>query len=267
MKEFWQNLSLLGGVIVSIPFSWAAGPSTEIRIAAAADLKFAMADLIQEYRNEHQDHQMTPIYGSSGSFVSQIEQGAPFDLFFSADTGYAQALVKSPRVGGEIFSYAIGHLVLWIPQDSKLSIEKGLSILTSPEVKKIAIANPVHAPYGKAAEAALKNAKIYNQVSSKLVLGTDISQAAQFVQSRAADIGLLAQSLAESPYLKNHGNWLAIPESLYPKMNQSGVVLKPGAHQKEARSFRNFVLSAKGREILSRSGLTPATHSSTDELR
>jgi molybdate transport system substrate-binding protein len=216
-----------------------------------------MEELIQEYKNQDPLLKITPVFGSSGSFVSQIEQGARFDLFFSADSFYPKKLSQSPRVGGETFEYAVGHLVLWIPSDSELSIESGLSLLTSPNVKKVALANPAHAPYGKAAEAALKNAKIYDLVSKKLVLGENVSQATQFVQTHAADVGIIAQSLALSPTLKNKGRFLPVPQILYPKIVQSGIILKSSPHPKEAQSFQNWILGNQGQKIFARWGFSP----------
>src|SRR5262249_8366344 len=170
-----------------------------IRIAAAADLQYAFPELAAQYEKQS-GVKLAVSYGSSGSFFAQIQNGAPFDLFFSADVSYANRLALAHQAEADsVQIYAVGHLVLWLPSDSPLDPSAGLKILLDPRIQRIAIANPEHAPYGRAAVAALRDAGLYDQLQRKLVLGENISQAAQFVQSGSAQAGLVAQSLTFSP--------------------------------------------------------------------
>lgn len=228
-----------------------------VRVAAAADLKFAMEDLIAEFRKGHPDVRVEATYGSSGNFAAQIENGAPFDLFFSADAAYPRKLAeKGLTVPGSDFLYAVGRIVLWVPKDSPLPVEEdGAAILARPEVRHLAIANPRHAPYGRAAEAALRKLGVYGAVRERLVLGENVAQTAEFVRSGAADAGVIALSLAVAPTLRNEGRWWAFPLDSYPRMEQGGVALARAgeagaASAAAARDFRAFVLGERGRAIL-----------------
>ena len=164
----------------------------EITVAAAADLQFAFQDVATRFEKETGKH-LKLIFGSSGNFFAQIQNGAPFDVFFSADIDYPKRL---ETVGlaepGTLDRYATGKIVLWLPNDSKLDLSRGLQVLLDPGIRKIAIANPEHAPYGRAAVAALRHENLYDKVSAKFVLGENISQTASFVMSGSADIGIVA---------------------------------------------------------------------------
>lgn len=225
-----------------------------IRVAAAADLKFAMVELTKEF-DRQAGIKLDVIYGSSGNFYSQIQTGAPFDLFFSADMEYPEKLeVAGLAEAGTLCEYALGKIVLWMPENSPLDLAKlGWKALLDASVKKIAIANPVHAPYGRAAIAALKNAGVYQSVKDKLVFGENISQAAQFVQSGNAEAGILALSLAVSPSMRNGKTW-EIPAEMYPAIRQGAVVLKSGGNKEAARSFLKFVQSPSGRTVFQKYG-------------
>jgi molybdate transport system substrate-binding protein len=230
----------------------------QLRIAAAADLQFAMADLAARYETETK--QVLAIsYGSSGNFFTQIENGAPIDLFFSADIRYPQKLIEARLAEPlTLYSYALGRLVLWSPSETHLRLaEKGFTALLDSQVRKIAIANPDHAPYGQAAIAALQKAGIYEQVKAKLVFGENISQAAQFVLSGNAQVGFIALSLATSPAMQNGDRWL-IPAEQHPPLEQAAVVISSSKNKKAAALFLDFVKSSEGREILARYGFTPA---------
>lgn len=237
-------------------FSSMAAYSQQLRVAAAADLQFAMKDLAARY--ERQSNQKVEIvYGSSGNFSTQIENGAPFDLFFSADSSYPAKLIEHGLADRQsLYRYAIGRLVLWASQDEHLDVAKnGFQVLLDPRVSKIAIANPEHAPYGRAAVGALQKAGIYEQVKSKLVYGENISQAAQFVQSGSAQVGLVALSLAVSPAMQSGDRWL-VPQDFYPPLEQVAVVISASKNKSEALQFLTFVKSAKGRELLAKYGFT-----------
>lgn len=161
---------------------------TQLSIAAAADLKFALDDLVRQFEEGRPATKVNVTYGSSGNFFAQIQSGAPFDLFFSADIAYPQKVAALGLGVDDVFSYATGRIVVWVPKDSAVEVEKlGVKALLEPSVRKIAVANPEHAPYGRAAVAALKALNIYDQVASRLVYGENIAQTAQFVQSGAAD--------------------------------------------------------------------------------
>lgn len=197
-------------------------------------------------------------YESSGSIFSQLQNGAPFDLFFSADTEYPRKLeALGLVVPGTLCTYAVGRIVVWTPDDAKLDLPRaGLSALRDSSVQKIAIANPEYAPYGRAAIAALQRAGIYGQVKAKLVYGENISQAAQFVQSGNAQAGILAESIVKSSALKDGDVW-EIPLALYPPLEQAAVVLKSSANKEKAVSFLQFVKSGDGRAVLDKFGFHP----------
>ena len=227
-----------------------------VRVAAASDLQFAMPELAARYEKES-GAKVETSFGSSGNFFAQIRNGAPFALFFSADRSYAEKLIAAGQADPKSLAvYALGRLVLWAPSDAKLKLtERGLSALTDPSVQKIAIANPEHAPYGRAAVAALENAGLYEQLKLKLVFGENISQAAQFAQSGNAQIGMIALSLALSENMKNGQRWL-VPADLHAPLEQVAVLINAGANKAPAGRFLEFVKSEAGRAILARYGFT-----------
>ena len=174
----------------------------EMKIAAASDLTFAFKDVVARFEKQT-GNRVRLTYGSSGNFFSQIQNGAPFDLFFSADVSFPQKLEAAGLTEpGSIYEYAKGEIVIWVLNGSKLDLSKGLAVLLDPNIRKIAIANPLHAPYGAAAVAAMKHVGIYDQVKDKFVQGENISQTAQFVHSGNADVGIIALSLALAPAMK-----------------------------------------------------------------
>lgn len=227
-----------------------------LRIAAAADLQFAMNDVSGNYEKSA-GQKVSVIYGSSGNFRTQIENGAPFDLFFSADVQYPKLLISSGLADADtLYIYAHGRLVLWSPAGTKLQLAKrGLAALTDTRVAKIAIANPEHAPYGRAAVAALQKAGLYDEVKSKLVYGENISQAAQFAESGSAEVGILALSLTYAESMKGGERW-EVPASLYPALEQAVVVVHASANKRAAQAFLDYVKSPEAKEILARYGFT-----------
>jgi len=223
----------------------------QLSIAAAADLKFALDDLVRQFEEGHQATKVNVTYGSSGNFFAQIQSGAPFDLFFSADIAYPQKIAALGLGVDDVFSYATGRIVVWVPKDSPVAVDKlGIKALLEPSVHKIAVANPQHAPYGRAAVAALKALNIYDQVASRLVYGENIAQTAQFVQSGAADAGILALSLAVAPQMHNAGRFWQVPLETYPRMEQGGIILQSAKNLETARTFRDFILGNHGRQVL-----------------
>jgi len=226
----------------------------EITIAAAADLNFAFKELVTEYQKATGNHVKLSL-GSSGNFFSQIQNGAPFDLYFSADIAYPGKLEEAGlTVPGSLYQYAVGRIVLWAGKDSHLDLSKGLEILREPTIRKIAIANPKHAPYGRAAVAAMEYFKVYDQVKDKLILGENISQAAQFIESGACDIGIIALSLAIAPVMKSKGAYWEVPAEAHPSLDQGAVILKQSKHQEAARQFLEFIKGPHGQEIMKRYG-------------
>jgi molybdate transport system substrate-binding protein len=224
-----------------LPLQPARAQAAELNIAAAADLTFAFKDVVAQYQKQT-GNVVKLSYGSSGNFFSQIENGAPFDLFFSADIGYPQKLEAAGlTVPGSIYEYATGKIVIWVPNASKIDLSRGLATLLDPSIRKIAIANPEHAPYGVAAVAAMRYAGIYDKVKDKLVLGENISQTAQFVESGNVDVGILALSLAVAPAMKEKGRYAEIPAADYPPIIQAGVILKSSPNKKLAIQFLKFM--------------------------
>ena len=230
----------------------------ELHVAAAADLSFAMDEMLREFNLIHPEIHVRVSYGSSGNFYSQISNSAPFDLFFSADTAYPQKLAEQGMaLDGSTFPYAVGRLVLWAPNGFGMDLKReGVEALRSEATRHIAIANPMHAPYGKAAEAYLRAAGVYEAVRSKLVYGENVAQALQFVQSGAAEVGLIACSLALSPEVKDRGRFWEIPRDKYPRIDQSGIILKRTKDPAAASELRSFFLSRRGREVLAQYGFS-----------
>ena len=225
-----------------------------ITIAAASDLNFAFREIATEYENTTGNHVRLTL-GSSGNFYAQIQNGAPFDLYFSADISYPKKLEEAGLVvPGSFYQYAVGRIVLWAGKESHLDLPKGLEILREPAIKKIAIANPKHAPYGRAAVAAMEYFKVYDQVKDRLILGENISQAAQFIESGACDIGIIALSLAAAPAMKSKGTYWEVPAEAHPALEQGAVILKQSKNQEAARAFLEFIKGPNGQEIMKRYG-------------
>jgi len=228
----------------------------EITIAAASDLNFAFREIATEYEKAS-GNQVRLTLGSSGNFYAQIQNGAPFDLYFSADIAFPRKLEEAGlTVPGSLYQYAVGRIVLWTGHESRIDVTKGFEALREPTVKKIAIANPKHAPYGRAAVAAMEYFKVYDQVKDKLILGENISQAAQFIESGACDIGIIALSLAIAPAMKSKGTYWEVPAEAHPSLDQGAVILKQSKNQEAARQFLEFIKGPHGQEIMKRYGFT-----------
>lgn len=242
--------------ITFVSSSGAESPPTLI-VAAASDLQFAMGEIAPAFERST-GSTVKVSFGASGNFVAQITAGAPFDLFFSADESYPKRLIESGDALPEsFFRYATGRLVLWVPNASPIDVAKEeMRALLHPSIRKIAIANPAHAPYGKAAVAALQSSGLYERVQSRLVLGENISQAAQFVQSGNADIGLLSLSHANAAAMKEKGRFWLVPADAYPPLHQGVVILRRSREAALAQSLIDFIKSGEGKVILQRYGFT-----------
>ena len=227
-----------------------AAPS--LTIAAAADLKYALDSLVTVFNQQHPAARVTVVYGSSGKFYEQLRHGAPFDLFFSADSDYPRRLQQASLTASAPRPYALGRLVLW---SKKLDPSaQGLNTLLDPRVRHVAIANPAHAPYGRLAEEVLRHYHLSERVAPKVVRGENIGQAAQYAATGAADAGLLAYALALSPALRRAGRFYLIPASAHSPLRQSFVVLKRAQDNPTAAAFAAFVAGPAARPVFRKYG-------------
>jgi molybdate transport system substrate-binding protein len=259
-------LAALAGLVLAAPLHYAHARNTAslpqaaakscgtVTVAAASDLTYAMNEIAANFEKTT-GCTVRLSMGSSGNFLTQIENGAPFDVFFSADIAYPKKLESEGlAVPGSTYLYAIGKIVLWTRSDSHLDVNKDFAVLRDPSVSKIAIANPAHAPYGRAAEEALRNMGLYDAVKDQLVLGENISQAAQFVESGNAQVGIIAMSLVVSPELKDKGPYWVIPENLYAPIQQGAVILRASKNPQGARQFLEYIKMPATAALLERYG-------------
>jgi molybdate transport system substrate-binding protein len=230
---------------------------TELTVAAAADLSSALQAVADNYQKKT-GVTLKLSFGASGALTQQIQNGAPFDVFFSADMDYPRQLVSAGIAdSASLYQYAIGRLVMWVPADSPVDLEhKGMNVLLDPSVKKIAIANPQHAPYGRAAVAALKHAGLYDQISDRLVLGENVSQAAQFAESGNAQVGFVALAHAMAPAMQGKGRYWEVPADYYPALAQGVVVISESPHKKEAADFVEYIKTKEVGILLQMYGFT-----------
>lgn len=218
-------------------------------IVVAANLKTAMDSIAKVYKQKNPADNIQITYGASGKFYEQIANGAPFDVFFSADMGFPTKLKESHFGISAVKLYAIGRLAIWSKKTDPNS--QKMNSLLDPKVKKISIANPVTAPYGAKAVESMKRSKIYNNVKSNLVYGENIAQAAQFVAFGAADIGIIALSDALSPAMKKErGKYYVIPQEIHSPLEQGCVILKHGKGNAAALRFYDYISSDKAVAIL-----------------
>lgn len=234
----------------------AQSPAAPLSIAAAGDLRGVLEELKARFEASHPGARLQLSFGASGSLTAQIQQGAPFDVFLAADTGFPEQVQKAGLAGPEgLFPYATGALTLWVRGDLGLDPAKeGLRLLLDARVKKIATANPQVAPYGRAGEAALRQAGLHEAVKSRLVFADNIAQAAQFLQAGAAEAGLISFSQANHPALRQTGLIWKVPSSAYPPLRQAGVILKRASNPELARAFRAFLTGAEGQALLAKHG-------------
>jgi molybdate transport system substrate-binding protein len=229
----------------------------EINVAAAADLSSALQEISATFE-KRTGVGVKLSFGASGALTQQIQNGAPFDLFFSADMDYPKQLIAAGQAdGATLYRYAVGRLVLWVPKDSPLDVErKGTDVLLDPAVKKISIANPQHAPYGRAAVAALKHFGMYEKVSDRLVMGENVSQAAQFVESGAAQLGFVALAHATAPAMQGKGKYWIVPADAYPPLDQGVVLISHSSHREDAAAFLEYIKSGEVAAVWRRYGFS-----------
>lgn len=252
-------MTMLRRAIIFVAILCVAGQAfaaDEILVAAASDLQFALPELAQKFEQQT-GVKVKFSFGSSGNFTNQIRNGAPFDVFFSADLNYPRQLAADGFADPEtLYHYADGKIVLWVPASSSLNVQEGLGVLLSPAVHKIAIANPEHAPYGRAAVAALKHENLYDKVQPKFVLGENISQTAQFAESGSAEVGIIAMSLALAPSMQGKGKYFEVPAVDYPAIKQGAIVLKTSAHKQIAVQFLDFLKTSASQSVLAQYGFS-----------
>jgi molybdate transport system substrate-binding protein len=251
----FTRITLALAALMNVACATHPGP---LRIAAAADLRYALEDVVKGFLQQHGEVRIEPSYGSSGMFYAQLVNHAPFDLYLSADVQYPRKLSEQGLIlPGSEFTYADGRIVLWTGNASGVDIERlGMNALRQPAVRHIAIANPAHAPYGRAADAALRSLGIYDAVKAKLVMGENISQTFQMAQSGAAEVGIVALSLAIAPGAAGQGHYWEVPRDAYPRIRQGGAILKWAKNPEAAQAFRAFLLAPEGRAILKRYGFS-----------
>jgi molybdate transport system substrate-binding protein len=223
----------------------------KVVVAAAADLRYAMDEVVAAYKKLNPESDIKVTYGSSGNAFQQIINGAPYDIYFSADIKYTQKLTEQGLTATKPKLYAIGFIVLW---SREIDVSKGILSLNDPKLKKLAIANPDHAPYGKRAQESLLYYKMYDKLKEKIILGENIAQTAQFAQTGNAEIGILALSLVLSPAMKNHGKYYLIESKSYSPLEQAYVIIKKPTINTETFKFARFVASPDAREILIKYG-------------
>lgn len=261
------------GAVVSALLLWTPGPLLPasgapenvhvgaqslptLDVAAASDLRFALEEIAGLFERAG-GARVRATFGSSGQLASQIEQGAPFDAFFSADEALVQALVRKGLIVREtVRLYAMGRIVLWVRTASPLDPTGGLTVLLDERVRFVAIAHPEHAPYGRAAVAALHAAGVYDRVRPGLVFGENVSQALQFAQTGNADAGIVALSLAVAPTVRPTGRYWIVPSSLHSPIRQAAGVVARSPQPQRARAFLAFVSGPAGRPVMRRFGFT-----------
>jgi molybdate transport system substrate-binding protein len=251
-------LSLMASLmLVSGKVPQAGAADREINVAGAADLSSALQEVASNFE-KRTGVAVKLSFGASGALTQQIQNGAPFDVFFSADMDYPRQLIAGGQAeGATLYRYAIGRLVLWVPKDSPLDPEhKGMDLLLDPSVKKISIGNPQHAPYGRAAVAALKHYDLYEKVRDRLVLGENISQAAQFVESGNAQVGFVALAHAIAPSMQGKGKYWIVPAEAYPPLDQGVVLISHSSHMQDAAAFLEYAKTAEATAVLRRYGFS-----------
>lgn len=226
----------------------------KITIAAAADLKFALNEIVNAFKQTRPTDEVDVVYGSSGKFHTQLQQGAPYDLFFSADIAFPRGLWNAGLAGSPVTPYAFGRIVLWSATSDVRTLT--LKNLEDTAFRRIAIANPKHAPYGKRAEEALRAVGLWEKVEPKLVYGENVSHAAQFVQTGNAQVGIIALALALNPELGGRGSYSLIPDNLHAPIEQGFIVTRRAQANALAHAFAKYMTSPPAKAVMTRYGFT-----------
>ncbi len=239
-----------------------AAAQTPLRVAAAADLEPVLPPILEQFQKSTGIHAQAT-FQASAALTAQLQNGAPFDVFLSADLSYPKRLIDAGLAdaagtadSSTPITYAKGTLVLWARRDSHLPAPS-LDLLRNPALKRLAIANPDRAPYGRAAVAALNSLKLYTELKPRLVTAENIAQTAQFVDSGNADAGLISLTSALTPRLAANGAYFVIPRDLYPPIEQGAVIISKTTQRAAAHKLLDYLLSPPVQAQLARSGLTP----------
>jgi molybdate transport system substrate-binding protein len=245
------TLALLSGTAVAA--------AETLTVAAAASMKPAFTDLIADFTSTRAEDRIEAVYGASGKFATQIANGAPFGMFLSADTEFPEKLAQQGHTAGKPRVYAIGQLVLWSRKKELATL--ALQDLPKAAINKFAIANPATAPYGERAREALQKAGAWNALQGRLVLGENISQTAQFVDSGAAEAGLIALSLVTGPELRGKGAYSLVAVDQHAPLEQAFVLLKTGKNNPLAAAFADYLLTPRAQAIMKRYGFSAPANS------
>lgn len=241
-------------IVIAIVFVFGASISAaeNITIVAASSIKFAMADIVSKFNSENRNDAVTAMYGSSGKFTTQIQNGAPFDMLFAADVNFPQILKKEGLTSSDPVVYAIGRLVIWssTTDATKLTLQK----LSNANIRKVSIANTDVAPYGMRAKEALKSVGMWEKIQNKLVFGENIEHATQMVRTGAADAGIIALSLARNPEMSKQGGYSLIDSSLHGSLAQAFVITKRAKNSALARRFAAYVQTPESRNTIEKYG-------------
>lgn len=254
--RFFKKVPLYWYVLLTVCLGFLythSGYAQRVRVAAAADLRYAMDDIVAAYKKSNPRADIEVIYGSSGNVYTQIFNGAPYDMYFSADIMYPQKLFEAGLALDAPKLYAIGRLVLW---SSRYDVSAGLSVLQQYPNARIAIANPSHAPYGKRAVESLKHYSLYASLKSRLLYGENVSQAAQFCITGNAQFGIVALSLAVSPQMAKHGSYYLIDNASHEPLRQGYILTNRAQNNAVAHDFARFIESQEARRIFSAYGFT-----------
>ena len=262
MNHMKKIVVLLLASMLSLP-----ALAAPLLVAAAADLSYCIDDIAASFKKEVPGAEIKISIGASGNFFAQIRNGAPFDAFLSADVDYPSKLARLGAADGSTLTrYAVGRIALWSP-DPKLDVSQGLALLRDPRITRVAIANPDTAPYGRAAKNALERDGLWESVQPKLVIGENISQTAQFVQTGNAQVGLVSLASLRSPRLAGVGRYALVPDTGLAPIEQAAIVTKHGAGNPLAARFVRFLGSPAARAILERNGFSIPARSAPEPAR
>jgi len=248
-----RKRSFLGWVAAGLTAGPALGADAPIRVAVASDLKFALTELAHQYQRET-GQPVQPSLGSSGQFAQQIRQGLPTDIYMSADEEFVFKLADAGLIQGRGDLYALGRIAAIVPAGSTLTLDPGLRGLAGSGIRYFAIANPEHAPYGRAAQQALERLGLWEQLKPKLVLGENVAQATQFVTSGSAQAGITALSLAVAPEVAKLARHVVLPAELHAPLRQRMALLRSASPQ--AGGFYRFLQTPAAKVVLRRYGFS-----------
>jgi molybdate transport system substrate-binding protein len=248
-------LAIAGGCTKPVPPRAPQAP-TKIRVAAATDLRSCLDALTDAFQIEHPNFDLLPTFGASGLLLTQLKSGLETDLYLSADIAYAHDLAAAGLAAeADVFESGLGRLVIWVRNESPIDVVTlGAEALLDTSVRRVAIANPVHAPYGRAAVAALEHLGLHDRLKEKLAIGENAAQAAQYVESGAAEVGILPMALAKGTRLSERGRFWVVPDDAHPPIRHGGAIHARAIDREATVAFRDFLLSPAGRAILARYG-------------